>query len=330
MRQYRWGVYIGRFAPFHRGHLQTLEHGLDIAEHVLILLGSANQARNTRNPLTWEERQQIITLSLPEEYRDRVSFAPLIDFPYSETRWNVEVQNAVYPFTQNDSTVLIGVEKDSTSYYLNEFPMWDYSPVELLDNISSTDIRLHLFGGGPQWIKKLMSNQESYDELVRIWPKEVNEMWQYEIEYKRKYGNGPFFAVDASVIQSGHILLITRGEYGKGQLALPGGFLEPNERAVDGMIRELREETGLKVPEKVLRGSIQRQQLFDFPSRSNRARIISYAYGIELDNSQPLPKVKGSSDAAHAQWYPLSTLKPERMFEDHYYIIAALHGLTIK
>ena len=94
------------------------------------------------------------------------------------------------------------------------------------------------------------------------------------------------------------------------------------------MIRELREETGLKVPEKVLRGSIQRNQVFDHPLRSNRAHIVSYAYGIELNSSEPLPHVKGGTDAAAAKWYPLSAIKSEMMFEDHFHIITTLHGLS--
>ncbi len=329
MRKYRTAVYIGRFAPFHKGHLKTLEHGLEIAEYVLILLGSSFRARSTKNPLTWEERQSIILKSLPEEYRSRVTFAPLIDYPYSEARWNQEVQNTVYALTENRGVVLIGVEKDATSYYLNEFPMWSYSPATPSVVLSSTDIRTLMYEGTGD-VEQFMCSSEAYEELLYVWPEEINDMWTYEVEYKDKYGEGPFFTVDASVIQSGHILLVTRGEYGKGQLALPGGFLEPHETAIDGMIRELREETGLKVPEKVLRGSIVKQRLFDSPSRSNRARIISYAYAIELNNSDVLPKVKGSSDASHAQWVPLSAIKPERMFEDHYYIIAALHGMAIK
>jgi bifunctional NMN adenylyltransferase/nudix hydrolase len=85
------------------------------------------------------------------------------------------------------------------------------------------------------------------------------------------------------------------------------------------MIRELREETGLKLPEKVLRGSIKSTKVFDHVDRSERGRIITVAFHITLINGEwDLPKVKGMDDAEKAQWVPLNKVSPETMFEDHY------------
>jgi bifunctional NMN adenylyltransferase/nudix hydrolase len=94
---------------------------------------------------------------------------------------------------------------------------------------------------------------------------------------------------------------------------------------VDGILRELREETKLKLPEKVLRGCIKRVQLFDAVDRSLRGRTITHAALIELP-AGPLPPVKGADDAEKAHWVPLSGIREERMFEDHYHIIDELVG----
>lgn len=49
-------VLIGRFQPFHRGHVVLLQRALVSAPTVVLVLGSSFQARNAKNPFTWEER----------------------------------------------------------------------------------------------------------------------------------------------------------------------------------------------------------------------------------------------------------------------------------
>jgi len=92
------------------------------------------------------------------------------------------------------------------------------------------------------------------------------------------------------------------------------------------MIRELREETRLKVPEAVLRGSITRHEVFDDPNRSARGRVMTIGYLVDLGTGA-LDKVRGSDDAAHASWVPLADLRRDNMFEDHYSIIEYLVGM---
>jgi bifunctional NMN adenylyltransferase/nudix hydrolase len=129
------------------------------------------------------------------------------------------------------------------------------------------------------------------------------------------------------VIQSGHILLIQRDAApGEGLWALPGGFLEQKEYIEDGVFRELREETKLKVPLPVLKGSVKKTHVFDKPDRSLRGRTITHAYLIELAPGK-LPPVKGSDDARRAKWVPIAALDRKVMFEDHYHIINYFLGL---
>ena len=133
-----------------------------------------------------------------------------------------------------------------------------------------------------------------------------------------------FSTVDAIVIQSGHILLVQRKEQpGKDLWAMPGGFIKIDETLEESCIRELREETKLKVPVPVIKGSIVKNRTFDNPRRSLRGRTITQAFLIQLKNEEPLPKVKGNDDAKEAEWktliefYDMETV----MYEDHYHII---------
>ena len=151
-------------------------------------------------------------------------------------------------------------------------------------------------------------------------------------QYKSAWEAAPyaptFVTVDAVVVQSGHVLLVRRrAEPGRGLYAIPGGFLDPGERIDDAVFRELREETKIKVPEPVLRGSVRAKEVFDAPNRSLRGRTITHAYLIELQPGA-LPKVKGSDDAEKAKWVPISVFErmENQMFEDHYHIINTLIG----
>ena len=97
------------------------------------------------------------------------------------------------------------------------------------------------------------------------------------------------------------VLLIERGnEPYKGRWAFPGGFLEIDEDAETGALRELREETGLT-------GAYVRQfHTFSSPQRDPRERIISIAYLAVVR----LQEVTASDDAARARWFALDELPP--------------------
>ena len=129
--------------------------------------------------------------------------------------------------------------------------------------------------------------------------------------------------VDAIVIKSGHILVVSRKfNPGKGLLALPGGFINKNERLKDSVLRELKEETGIKINIPDLKKCIVDSEVFDEPLRSARGRTITHAFLFDLGVGD-LPKVNGDDDAEKAFWLPVSefyTLE-DKFFEDHYHII---------
>ena len=166
-------------------------------------------------------------------------------------------------------------------------------------------------------------------ELSEYWPNNDNaDLITAAINILRNnykvapYANN-FVTVDALVVQSGHILLVKRrSEPGKGLYAMPGGHVNQNERMLDAVLRELREETKIKIPPKVLEGNIVDTMLVDDPKRSLRGRTYTKVFKIELP-AGPLPKVKGSDDAEKAKWVPLSVFQQmeDQMFEDHYRLI---------
>lgn len=163
--------------------------------------------------------------------------------------------------------------------------------------------------------------------------KTVCAEYAFVARYHFKWRHAPytpsFNAADALVVQSGHVLMVKRNHYpGKGLWAMPGGFVEPDEVCEETALRELDEETGIKLPPAVLRGHIKAREMFDAPYRSSRGRTITQAHLIHLDPG-PLPKVKkgGMGEDEEAQkvaWILLSDLRRDKCFEDHYAIISKM------
>lgn len=328
-------VFIGRFQPFHNGHKAVIEAALEQAKEVVVVVGSSFAARNIRNPFTFQERKAMIEVVFPT---DRVKVVPVSDYPYDDNKWVNAIQKIVDETVPHAQDVgLIGHSKDSTSYYLNIFPKWkNHVEVADVDGINATDIRKAMFEFGVYRGKSPceptdMPTEARYviDDIVREWAHEdwstLVQEYQMVKKYKEAWKAAPFpptfMTVDAVVVQSGHILLVKRGDMpGKGLWALPGGFLNQDETMLDGAIRELKEETKIKVPVPVLKGSIKGSKTFDAPNRSSRGRTITQAFHIDLGVGE-LPKVKGSDDAEKAFWVPFKDVKQELMFEDHAAII---------
>ena len=119
------------------------------------------------------------------------------------------------------------------------------------------------------------------------------------------------------------MLLIRRAHApGKGQLAVPGGFIEQRETVWQSCLRELAEETHCDVPEATLRAALQSVAVFDHPDRSQRGRTITHAHYFDLGTA-PLPAVQADDDALHAEWVPvgqIAALEAE-FFEDHFHML---------
>ena len=101
------------------------------------------------------------------------------------------------------------------------------------------------------------------------------------------------------------VLLVQRGiEPYKGRWAFPGGFLQMDESAEEGALRELREETGLS-------GAFIRQfHTFSAPDRDPRERVITIAFYALVR----IEEVTGGDDAADARWFALDEV-PQLAFD---------------
>jgi len=350
-KQTKLSVFIGRFQPPHNGHIDTITRALEFSEKVLILIGSSFKPSDTRNPFHHNERVYMIRSCFNDEQNVRIHFAPISDNPYNELAWIKDVQRAIsetysIQFGRNDvpDVTLIGHHKDMTSYYLDLFPSYKRVEMENVHGLDSTYIRELFFEGKDAWEgknKKIVARsvplrvmlylndvmrEGSYQTLV----KEFEFIKTYKLQWSQAPYPPTFVTADAVVTCLGHVLLVQRkAAPGQGLWAMPGGFLNQFETVQECAVRELEEETKIKVPPAKLIGSIRKEKRYDYPSRSLRGRTITTAFHFDLIGEKSLPKVKGSDDAVNAKWTPLSDFVrgQERMFEDHYHIVTDLLGL---
>lgn len=337
MQPYDAAILIGRFQPVHNGHLALLRAALAQARQVIVILGSAHQARTPRNPFTWQERADMLRAALPEAERSRMALLPVRDY-YDEPRWAEAVRQAVAAHLPADARIaLVGHFKDDTSGYLRSFPGWPLVRMPRQGQFDATPVRDAYLGAAPGALEPALAAltgqlpASTRDWLARFAQTPdyaaLQEEWRVLRDYRASWANAPyppvFVTVDAVLRCQDQVLLIRRAHApGKGLWALPGGFLEPYDTLWQSCLRELAEETLLQLPEAQLRAALRGVQVFDHPQRSQRGRVITHAFCFDLGDT-PLPAVEGGDDAAHAQWVALADLPAmEAQFhDDHWQIL---------
>jgi len=336
MYQYDKVVFIGRFQPFHNGHAKVLEAALRLGEEVYILLGSSFKARSIKNPFTEKDRSLMIHKSVSEKDGRRIRLDWTRDYLYNEDLWMKGIQEAV-DAKPGEKVGIIGYSKDRSSYYLKKFPQWDLIDVDLVKPLDATTIRNVYFQSPHSELLKSVLPEPVQDYLEDFSKTEfyadLVEEFKFVQAYKESWSKAPyqptFNTVDGVITCAGHVLMVKRRMApGKGQWALPGGFVNPGETLLESTIREIKEETSIQLNPAVLLGNIKQSKVFDHPDRSLRGRTITYASHIPLTFNE-LPLVKGGDDAEKARWISYSELVEieDQVFEDHLEIINNFTGI---
>ena len=347
-------VCIGRFQPVHLSHLEMIRRALAMANHVLVIVGSAYRAPTPRNPFSWETRSEMLLQSLNAEERSRVTALPLRDY-FDTDRWSRQLAKTVTNFAvengiESSNILLVSRLEQSFVYDHACLSNWQHVKLDRFAEIDSSSIRSCLFS---QVHDKYSNSSRKYaiDDLVDLLPENVlksiehwttqdqfrmlADEWLMLYEYKESWRSAPYtpiFVTADSVVKCGDkVLLVERGKApGKGLWALPGGFLEPNELIFRSALRELAEETCIDVEDQDLELHCKRSFVCDHPNRSERGRIITHAYFFDL-GPRSLPQVTAADDANHVVWMEIGKIAEleSQVHDDHFMILDRCLGILV-
>lgn len=153
-----YGLFIGRFQPFHNGHLATVKFALGRVDQLVIVVGSAQKSHEPRNPFTAGERITMIKESLDADGEADVRRILIIPVPDIDVHslWTHQV-NMLVPkydlvFANDPFTLMLFREQGIKSIE---------APLYRRDEMKATEIR------------KRMVAEENWEDLV---PKPVSKI----------------------------------------------------------------------------------------------------------------------------------------------------------
>lgn len=140
------GLLVGRFQPFHLGHMSALRFALDTADRLWIGIGSSNRPPEAANPFTAAERREMILSSVDAGTAARVAIYDIPDVE-NHVRWLDLIDEIVPPFgvvfTNDRLTERLYSERKRGAVRTVRIPFLDR------DELSGTRIRNMLRGGAP-------------------------------------------------------------------------------------------------------------------------------------------------------------------------------------
>jgi nicotinamide-nucleotide adenylyltransferase len=91
------GLLIGRFQPFHLGHLEALQFALSKVDKLWVGLGSSNKSIEKSNPFSAEERKEMILSSIDDSIKNKITiyFIPDVD---NHVKWIEKIDTIVPKF----------------------------------------------------------------------------------------------------------------------------------------------------------------------------------------------------------------------------------------
>lgn len=153
MKKYKAALFIGRFQPFHNGHLYSLKKCLELAEQVIVVVGSSQEEGTESNPWGYEVRKRMIE-SLPGVSR-KVEVVAVPDV-FNDEKWGRQIIEIIQSAGYLPSEVIGVGNNDWTNRILRQIGVEVYeSGLYNRDELEGIKIRELMRQGEPGWKKRV-------------------------------------------------------------------------------------------------------------------------------------------------------------------------------
>lgn len=155
------GLYVGRFQPFHLGHLEAVKHILSHVDDVIIVVGSAQHSHTTENPFTAGERITMVRLSMKEAGVDsgRYLVMPLPDAEFHKV-WVAHI------LSQTPEFHVAFTNEPLTGILLKEAGLRvEKLPFHHRESYTATEVRRRMLNTG-NWEELLPSSVAKYVKSI--------------------------------------------------------------------------------------------------------------------------------------------------------------------
>lgn len=173
--------FIGRFQPFHRGHLAMVKRILDSNDEVIVGIGSAQYSHTGENPFTGGERYEMVKRALDEAGIHTYHIVPIPD-THVHSVWVSHVMSLVPPFdvVYTNSDLVVRLFREHGLKVLSP-------PLVDRDALSGTEVRARMLKGG-NWTSLVPAPVAAYiKEIDGI--ERIRETHKYSTPYGTRESN---------------------------------------------------------------------------------------------------------------------------------------------
>lgn len=297
------GVIIGRFQTprLTDGHRHMIDTVLSENDMIVVMIGSTGLPRDTRNPLTFKEREHVLRQYYPS---DKIyGILEIFDRPEDEM-WSLDVDTLLSKINHDKSEFRLYSGRDGFSKYYSG----KYEVVEVLElkGKSATEIR-------SEYVSE--ENTVADERFAKGVITALSQ--QFPVAYS---------TVGCLVVNPETDEILFGRKSGETKYRLPGGFVDPSDNSiVDAAIRELSEEVkGISCAEEVL--FLANFKVDDWRYRKSESKIFTNLFLFEYTGGMPV----ADDDLVELIWVNANELDSVDLVESHRHMLNSIRERAIQ